>query len=589
MRSQLGLLALLVMGCRVEDPPEQEETSCVIPQLISGGQTVFLSEFGPGPGQSDCDNYTLAGEVRIEDGGTLQIGANVQVVVGLDAVVIVGENGPGRLSIEGESGAGYVHFTGDQWEGFRFGPQTTDSEIRNARIEDADIAVQVSPFVASEQLVLADLVIESASSGIIAGNDGVLMLGSMDIDAEEACIEAGPNVAGAQPLSLAEACRSGERIILADSDDSTYELSEPATFGGGESPWRVEGDLYIEEGGKFRGRPGLLMIFDEGHGIVVDGGDLLLNGRIDPNEERDDNPERVVITTEQDLIGDEIVLEGENWAGITFQDLAGDAVIEGTVLNGIRALDEGCIQIDNRLGRQELSFETSILTDCEGVPLVDRGGNLGSMEYVNLSGSSFRGISVHPYSIPRVDNSNVYGNATHLGIFTDAVVVDADIEIRNLGMPWYVDGVLNIRNERATGAALRVRDSVVMEFASGGIAAATSNLSGELTMQGTTNFNRVQLRSYAGADWFGVHVGSRISQLKLNWMKIEGAGGVDGPLGQASVVLRGVDSDIAEVRNVEFEGSVGNDVDLDCDSTVYISDLSWSTGGGLVYNEECDL
>ena len=58
---------------------------------------------------------------------------------------------------------------------------------------------------------------------------------------------------------------------------------------------------------------------------------------------------------------------------------------------------------------------------------------------------------------------------------------------------------------------------------------------------------------------------------------------------QASVVLRGVDSDIAEVRNVEFEGSVGNDVDLDCDSTVYISDLSWSTGGGLVYNEECDL
>ena len=497
---------------------------------------------------SECGAVEVRGQYRIE-GGSLTIGAGVELRFEAGAVLDVGRAKPGKLRIEGTPERPVkLTGTGQAWLGVRLHGQATGSNLQNLIIEDAGESQRAALWIAAEGVQIAGLTITGAPEL------------SLELAAERNIEIHGAKLAGAKLVARASPQTAGglhelelepgaSVAVVAGRIEGEVEWSVPHL--------RVEGFVRIEGSEQAPAAltiaPGTRVEFDPAARLIVGGfqpGTLIARGREDA------------------LIHLDASDPAAGWPGVYVQ-ARGDATLDQVELGHAGPRDEAAILAE---GEARLAIDHCQIHDSSvGVELRGTTLTLASFGH-NVFRQVPAALRLAPQVLGQLGEGNDYDEQARIHV--ERGKIETSQTWRRQATTLIVHGDVSVDR----GATLTIEAGSRLEFDAGVILqvgyyeASTLELRGSEALPiflGPSELGP----SDAASPWGGVMVAGHATRNRFEHVELRSTSGAAG-----IVLHEGAD---ATLIDVDCAACAHASVKWDCESEIGNLDVTASEGTPL--------
>jgi hypothetical protein len=457
---------------------------------------------------SACGDYSVSGDVVVDNNATLTIEAGVQLGFEDGAGLYVGHDGPGRLIADGTADA-RVELLGNgasSWAGVSFGPRTLfGSVLEDVRLDGGGLEADEQSFATRGCVtVLAPPGAVSVKRSTLndCGQAGLSLPTSSSILAELSEVTFSGGDTGVEAHVL---------VAATVGDDHTFESTTGNRLLGGlvdqtavvpalGVPWFVDGPLVV--GGE--GSP--MLILDAGADLAFERGAALEVGTLAPGGliARGSNDASILLQPQD-----------ETWPGVIF----GPSTALGSTLEWVQVQSagervapavEGCVSVDTATPGA-VGITKSVFDACTGAGVAatrdgfafaafeDNGvAGAGATVGVRVAASVVGSIGANDFGDDIVENQLTGGAVTWPATWREQEV------------PWTVEDTITVDGE---AAFLTLDAGLELRFASDAWLEVGTALGGSLLAVGAAG-REVVLDSAAATpasgDWVGVVLGPMV-------------------------------------------------------------------------------
>ncbi len=501
-----------------------------------------------------CSPYMIDQRLDVGNGATLTIEAGVALHFDFDTWLRVGggSGGNGRLIADGTEEQPIVFTTQDdhreagQWYGLVFGPGALSVSVEHAQVlyggrssfgVKGCLTIDDAP---SSAISLDKVTFENCLQSGLAhlGGDGQDLAGLRFVSTGDYGLHATPTTLG----------DVGEVYEYDDVETNflkTGTVAESATWLAQGIPFETDGriDVQGDAAPVLTLGEGLELLFPD-HAWLRIGASSTGSLRVEGTEE---SPVRLA-----SAISD----EPGGWHGVHFQENTFEGssfdwvIIEHAGRTGFNT--RGCVTI-NGTTDGAVSISNSVFRDCalSGVGVVNH--DFGFYDFVsNTFEESDAGLWLPPHAVASVGSGHSYGGEVTHNLM-DGGDVEEEVEWYSQGIPWHVDGTLNVAH--VDGADLWIRPGVHLQFANNSRLRVGGAESGQFYAVGTFDDPIIiegQASASAGS-WHGVHFDTNtLSDSRLEHVTLRHGGKpgfntagcvtVRAPAGRVSIIDSSFDS-----------------------------------------------
>lgn len=522
--------------------PEGEVADC--PSFLTGVETKARTI------ASSCPAVRVRGQYRI-DGGTLTLEAGVELRFEKDAILEVGRDRPGALTIAGTPEQP-VRLTADVvgevggWQGLRLHAQASGSSLKHVEISKAGTSTQAALWVAAEDLTLEGLTIRQAPALSF-----------------EAATERGPTLLGITIAGTGTVAR-----VSPSAAAGLHELTlEPAAFvaiASGKiastiewppNPYRVEGVIRIEGDAE---RPAGLTLAAGTKLIFTPEGRLIVGGF---------GPGSLSASADADPLVGAITLRGAedaqpgSWAGIHVQD-QGELILRHVELAHGGSRDEGVVIAE---GNSRLTLEgCEFRDDLVGVELRGHAVVIESFANNGFAGTPVA-IRTTPMLVAGLGSDNRYDEQARIEVTRGTL--EADATWAHQSAPIVLLGDVFVDR----GATLSIAPGTRLGFAAGVLLGVGYYEQATLDMRGSAEAPiLLEPATEASEPWGGIVLGPHARNSKFERVRLRKSGGA------AGIELR--DAAEATLVHVDCSACAGATVTWACASKIGNIAVSASDG-----------
>lgn len=491
---------------------------------------------------SSCEPVRVRGQYRI-DGGMLTLEPGVELRFETDAVVEVGRDRPGTLTIAGtpEQPVRLLADGDGGWQGVRLHAQSNGSSLKHVEIAGAGSKEQAALWIAAEQLALEQLAIRDAPAlalEIVAEHSPtmheVTLAGTSTIAARVSPTAAG----GLHELKVEP---SAHVAISSGTIASTTEWPPLA--------YRIEGVIRIEGAperpGSLSLAAGAMLFFTPEARMVVGGfGPGSLNASASrPEQGPDQSPNQasIALRSAEDL-------RAGSWSGIHVQD-NGELNLRNVELAHGGSRDEGVVIAE---GNAKLTLEGCDLHD--NLVGVELRGHAVTIE--GFSNNDFRAtpvaIRTTPALLGGIGADNRYDEQTRIEVARGKV--ESDATWTHQAAPIVIQGDVFVD----ANATLTIAPGLRLAFEPGVHLGIGYYEQATLDMRGTAEAPIVL--EPVSEPWGGIVLGTHARETKFEQVRLRSTAGA------AGIELR--DGAEATLVNVDCAGCAKATVKWDCASKI---------------------
>jgi len=523
------------------EPPRPEGSVADCPEVLTGveaqARTIAAS----------CPPVRVRGQYRI-DGGTLTLEAGVELRFEQNAILEVGRDRPGTLTIAGTPEqpvrllADMVGEVGG-WQSLRLHAQATGSSLKHLEITGAGTATDAALWIAAEDLTVEGLTIRDAPALAleVVAERGPTLLG-VTIAGTGTVARVSPSAAaGLQELKLEPTA-----FVAIPSGKIASTLEWPP------NPYRIEGVIRIEGDAERPAgltlAPGVALFFTPEARLVVGGvgpGTLSASASV-PIEGQPPLPDlpngRITLRAADDS-------RPGSWSGIHVQD-QGELILRHVELAHGGSRDEGVVIVE---GNAKLTLDGCELRDNQvGVELRGHAAIVESFGNNDFSGTPVA-VRTTPTLLAGLGSDNRYDEQARIEVLRGKVETDASWAYQ--AAPIVIRGDVFVDK----GATLAIAPGNRLGFDPGVLLGVGYYEQATLDLRGTAEAPIV-LEPASTEPWGGVVLGAHTRQTRFEHVQLRATANA------AGIELR--DGAEATLVNVDCAGCANATVTWDCASKI---------------------
>ncbi len=516
-------------------PPQPEGQTNDCPAVLTGTETAARTI------ASGCAPVRVRGQYRI-DGGTLTLEPGVELRFEQGAVLEVGRDRPGTLTIAGTL-AQPVRLVADMvgdvggWQGVRLHAQASGSSLKHVEIASAGTETEAALWIATEQLSVEQLRIRSAPAlalELVAERAPTLL--GVTLTGTGTVARVSPSGAAAlQELSIEPTA-----FVAVTSGKLASTLEWPATRYRIEGVIRIEGDAERPAGLSLA--PGASLLFTPEARLIVGGfgpGSLSASAAVDAPDGK-----ITLRAADDDRPG--------AWSGVHVQD-QGELNLRNVALLHGGAGEEGVILAE---GTAKLSVEGCELRDnLVGVELRGHAVTLESFANNEFFATPVA-VKTTPTLLAGLGPDNRYDELAQIDV--ERGKIEADASWAAQAAPIRIHGDVFVDN----GATLSVAPGSRLGFDAGVVLGVGYYAEASLDLRGTADAPILlePANPSEPAPWGGVVLGERARKARFEHVQLRNTAGA------AGIELR--DAAEATLVNVDCADCANATVTWDCSSQI---------------------
>lgn len=517
------------------EPPQPEGQVADCPAFLTGTEAKARTI------AAACPPVRVRGQYRI-DGGTLTLEAGVELRFEEDAVLEVGRDRPGAITIAGtpEQPVRLIADGEGGWQGVRLHAQSTGSSLQHVEIANAGSTDQAALWIAAEQLTVENITVRDAPALAleVVAERGPALLG-VTLAGTSTIARVSPSAAA----SLQELKLEPTAFVAISSGTIASTIEWPP------NPYRIEGVIRIEgdveRPGGLTLAPGASLYFTPEARIIVGGfgpGSLSASASASNEAPSPDAPGGPIkLLAAQDS-------RAGAWSGIHVQD-HGELILRNVELGHGGSRDEGVVIAE---GTAKLTLEGCELHD--NLVGVELRGHAVVIE--GFSNNGFRATPVAIRSTPAllggVGADNRYDELAYIDVSRGKVESDATWTYQSASILIHGDVFVD------KGATLTVAPGVRLGFDPGVLLGVGYYEQATVDMRGTAEAPIVL--EAISEPWGGVVLGDHARNNKFEQVRLRKTGNA------AGVELR--DGADATLVNIDCAACANATVKWDCASKV---------------------